>query len=341
MPIVLSPITTGSAYDLITLAQLQNALPLLTTAQLVDAPGLITAASRAIAKRCGRPLVLTDFDKVYRPGRTRTIRLDTKPVQGGCRVRTDLVVAMTVQNTDAVTNQAATAQMLPTGPPPNPGAPATLVLKRLASGTWVTNSFTLANYATVAALAAAINLIGGGWVATVGNNLGPATIVQIQQLAPSELNYDGGQTGALLAQCELRWYSRDIDRYVLHDDTGIIELTENRPQAFRYGDYAYGIGYGWSWAAAAEPRHAGVRVTYRAGYATQPADLALGYLPVPDDLQRATIMSVQAGLEATAAPDRVEESAGKYRYKKVDDGPMLLPKSVLEIIGAYYNKQIF
>lgn len=111
----------SSSIDLVTLAQVQTALPNLTAAQLADAPAVITAVSRAIQHRCGRVLALTSFDKVYRPGRTRKIHLDTWPVLPDLRLKTDLVVAMTVQNTDQVTNQAATVQMTPTGQPPNPG----------------------------------------------------------------------------------------------------------------------------------------------------------------------------------------------------------------------------
>lgn len=344
MAIVLAPVSSsGTSIDLVTLAQVQTALPNLNSAQLADMPAIITAVSRALKQECGRHLALTSFDKVYRPGRTRVIHLDTWPVAQGTltRLKCDLVVALAIQNTDSTTNQAATVLMTPTNPPPNPGPPATLVLNRLASGTWIPNTFTLSNYTTLAQLVTAISALGGGWVCQVGNNLGPATMVQIQQLSPTEINYDGGATGALQSQCELRWYSRDITRYVLHDDTGIIELTENRPEAFRYGDRAYGIGYGWSWSAAAEPRHAGVRAIYRAGYAVQPADVAAGYLPVPPDLQRATIMAIQACLEATAAPDRQKETAGKFSYEKVAGGPLVITNSVKMLLGPYYNKRLF
>lgn len=137
---------------------------------------------------------------------------------------------------------------------------------------------------------------------------------------------------------ELRWYARDIVRYVLNDARGTIELTENLPSAFRYADRAWGAGYGWSWSAANEPRNAGVRAIYRAGYAVQSADLAAGYQPVPDDLQRLTLMAVQAGLEATAAPDRQSETSVVFGYQKAAGGPMALPRSVQAGLWPYTRK---
>ena len=182
----------ASPIDLVTLAQVQTALPNLTAAQLANAPAVITSASRAIANACRRPLALASFDKVYRPERTRTIRLETYPVAALTRLKTDLVVALTIQNTDVVTNQVATVQQTPTGIDPAYGPPKTLVLTRIASGVAVPATLTLSNYATLTDLAVAINALGGGWTATVGTALGPNAAINPALLPPSELNYDGG-----------------------------------------------------------------------------------------------------------------------------------------------------
>lgn len=311
----------GSPRDLVAMADVQTALPRLKPSQLADVPAIVTAVSVAFEGLCRRPLALQDFDRVYRPGRARKIYLDTWPVVS-CRLRTDLVVALSIANTDATTNQVATVQKTPTK----------LLLTRIASGAApIVAALTLADSATVTALAAAVGALGGGWSAAVASGMGPWAV--------SELNDDRETVGALLQAAELRVYARDINRWALDPARGIVELTENRPQEFRYPDRAYGNGYGWAWSAAAEPRHAGVRATYRAGYAVLPWDLGEGYEPVPEPIRRAAIMSVQATLDATPAPAIESETAGAYSYR-LASAPAVIPDAAARLLGPYINKRM-
>lgn len=317
-----------AAYDLITENQAQTALPTLKTAQVADLPAVITAVSRAFEHTCGRKHALWNFDKVYRPGRTRRIQLDSWPVVPGARFKTDLSVPMVIQNSDALTNQFAYIYPTPVSTTSLQIASYTFV--RIASGITTTQTVSFSGLNTLTDLMNAVNGLGGGWNAIIqGSGQG---YVNYPLVAVSEINYDPGTMGALNQQAEVRIYERDISRVVLNDRSGIVELTENRPTAFRYADLAYGIGFGWSWAAAAEPRHAGVRAIYRAGYAVQAADLAAGYEPVPDDLLRAAIISVQATLEATVSPSKKQESDGAYTYLKTDDGPAVIPQAAMRIL---------
>ena len=313
-------IATAQPYDLVALAEVQTALPKLTSAQLDDVPSVISGVSAAFEGFCRRPLAMRSFSKAYRPGRTRKIYLDTYPVVQ-CRLRTELVIPLTAMNLDTNTNQEASVTLTST----------TAKFQRMASGVAITDAtLTLASYPTVASLAAAINALGNGWVAQVGTGYGKTAV--------SSLYLETGQIGALAQQFEFRWYQREINRWAM-SDRGIIELTENRAQAFRYADRAFSLGYGWSWAAASEPRHANVWATYRAGYATQTADLTAGYAPVPQDIKRAAFMAIAEALNLTPAPGVKSENAGAYSYQ-LGDTPDNLPLPVRRALGPYVNKRI-
>lgn len=308
--------------DLITLGQFLDALPNLTTDQQADAPAAITAATVLLESAARRPLAMRSIDRVYRPGRTRKIYLDSWPVPV-CRLRTDLVVGMTVSNTDTLTNQIATVQRTAT----------TLVLYRCASGVESTSTLTLSSYATLQALADAVNGLGGGWTATTGTSTANLNLYPI-----SSLNLDYETVGALNQSAELRLYYRDVARFALDTERGVIELTENRPQEFRYPDRAWGVGYGWSWSSASEPRHAGVRAVYKAGYAVETADVNAGYQTVPDDLQRIAILTAKAVLDATPNLNVNRESDGTISYGLAEAfGP--LPDSILRRLGPYVSKR--
>lgn len=324
---ILSYAGTAAApvYDsLVTVDWLEQQLPRATVeryrGQLGDA---IAAATGAIESYCGRKLVLQQFDKVYRPGRTRKIYLDTWPVARITMVRTDLCVVATIQNTDVLTNQRATVEMTAT----------TLGFVRIASGVQSNFLLTLNQFVTFADLIAAINADGGGWSATLANNQPSGSQPNLGAFAVSDLNLNPGVSGCLAQAYELQTYQRDIMRYIPNMDKGYIELTENVAQAFRYADRSYGQGFGWSWSSASDPRFAGVRCQYQAGYAIQAADIAAGYTPVPADLRRAVVFAVQAILETTPAPNVISETDGAYSYRLASE-PVTLPRSVTQILMA-------
>lgn len=299
---------------LATVAEATAALPTLRADQLADLDAALLSATAAIEHFCGRRLVLSAFDRVYRPGRTRKIYLPTWPVAELTQLRTDMAVVVAVKNLDPSTNQRATVTATAT----------TLTLARTAAGVRVTPAaLTLADYPTAGALAAAVSALGGGWSASCPANL--------SSTATADLLVDAGVKGALQQDVELRTYTRDVGRYELHPASGVIELTEDVAQAFRYADRAYGTGFGWSWSAASDPRIAGVRAVGRAGYATADADVAAGYEAVPADLKRAAIMAAQAILDATPAPNLESESDGAYSYRLAAP-PVPLPPGVKQIL---------
>lgn len=318
--------------DIILAADVQSALPLLTSAQLIDLPAAISSASDALDRACRRPLALRSFDKVYRPGRKRKIYLDATPVHS-IRLRTHMAVAMTVTNTDFLTNQAANTTLSSTA----------LTLWRTASGIPATNVLALSSYQTVADLAAAVNAVGNGWLAMVQGSAGNGTTtIDVGKVGLSELSRDFETQGCLNQTAEVRAYIRDVQRYAVTNTTtfSYVELTESHHEAFRYADRAYSQGYGSILAGSSDPRLANVRATYSGGYAVQPDDMAAGvYPPVPDALKRAAVMAIQGIFDATPDPNVKSESDGVLSYTQAE-APSVLPKAVRDLIAPYIRPRI-
>jgi hypothetical protein len=124
---------------------------------------LVTAASDAIRKYCRRDFLVTSYDELYDGNGGCTLMLRQYPIQSVKSVRYRPVTVLKVINNDATTNQQARVQVTSTG----------LVLTRTASGSFFTTTLTYASYATLQAMANAINALGLSWSAqVVGNNPG-------------------------------------------------------------------------------------------------------------------------------------------------------------------------
>lgn len=320
---------TSTYRSLARLSDCQALLPaFFSSGQSLDAlPVALEAATVTIENYCGRILALTTFDKLYRPGRTRKIQLDAWPVPILTRLQTDLASVLTI-GCNFTTNQIATVQLTASSQSSN--TLATLIFNRIASGSLTTTTLTASTYTTVADLVTAINALGGGWYAT--------SSAPYSTWAVSEINANPGTYG-VQDGLGLQAFVRDIGEYSLDPATGIIELTENRPQAFRYSDRSYGNGYGWF--GAGDPRTANVRARYRAGYATAAADITAGYEPVPMDLRAACVMTTQAIIEAAPAAGPVREQSVKDRSYKLHDGFGSIPESAKLILGKYINTRTF
>ena len=301
---------------------------------------VLVAATRALETYCRRPLALTTFDRYYRPGRKRKIYLHGWPVAPGIKLTCDLVTALTITmqsgtatNADVSTSVASSTSLTPTT--------LTLNWQDNAGGSF-TQPFTLATYSSIGALATAINAFGSNWLATViGNSYNGQPL---SQWPTSQLLHDPGYHGALGQSAEVFVYGRELTRFSLDTYKGTVELTENRPEEYRYADRAYGIGFGWSWSAAAEPKHANIRGQYQAGYAIAAADIAAGLEPVPEDLTLCTVATAQAMLRGLPMIGPTEEQAVKDRsYKlKSDDLTSFIPKPIRAILDSkYVNRRIF
>ena len=309
-----------------------------TQDQLDALASMLAAATRAIETYCRRWLALTSIDRFYRPGRTRRIYLHSWPVAPGMRLKCDLATAFTIFNNAISSYAVGYAQMTPANY--YSWTPKTLTLTTVDNtGTQANVPLALASYPTIGALVNAINAAGNGWQASVIGNSYNAQ--QLSSWPTSELIYDPGMHGALNQQYDVYVYCRDIVRYGLDYNRGVIELTENRPEAYRYADKAYGIGFGWSWSAAAEPKHANVRAIYQAGYAVLASDVAAGLEPCPEDLQLATALTAQAMLNTAPMMGPVKSQSVKDRSYELADDPSLIPMAARVILDSrYVNNRI-
>lgn len=282
--------------------------------------------------------MLTTFDKLYRPGRTRRIYLETWPVATVTSVTTDLISTMNVTN--AATNgvSIATVSMGRAGIWNQPYVPTSLTFTTVASGVPTVQVLQFADYATVQALSVAIGQLGNGWsVITNPGGYGP---MQVMNWPPSRLFFAMGTFGAIGAQVQILAYLNDLTLYDVHSERGYIELNENIAEAYRYADRAYGQGFGWSWSSATESRNANVRVQYRAGYAVAQADVAAGYEPVQDDLKMACVLTAQAILATAPMVGEVQSQSVDGRSYTLRQDASIIPKSARVLCNGYNNYRL-
>ena len=278
-PVLRSLITPGQA--LIIAPDLAD-----TQADLDGLSSLLAAATRTIEHYCRRQLVLGTIDRIFRPARTRRIYLTSWPVAPGPRVSTEWMPAIAITNIAPLAYPVATASWTPAVA--GQFTPSTLTLATVDStGVALSVPIAISGTPTIQDLANAINAVGSGWQALLSGAIQGGTLAS---RPAADLLCDLGQHGCSGQSYEVGLYSRDVARYNLNPLTGVLELTENRPDSFRYPDRTWGGVWGGSWSVAADPRYAGVRVTYQAGYAVLAADITAGLEAVPEDLQTACVM---------------------------------------------------
>jgi hypothetical protein len=195
---------------------------------------------------------------------------------------------------------------------------ASIILSRTVSGVPVAPvTITLASYATLAQLQAALG--GAGWTATstagydaypaselvnvvsTGANtigLGPNQTVGLWLFDGSHTDYEVTPKGKLRIQAAGTW-------------------TDDRTQSVR------------------GRRFSGVRVVYRGGYAIEPADIATGYAPVPGDLKKAAVMIGRSIQESalTASPVIQQSVQGRSYSKTGTSG--VIPPEAMSILKNY------
>jgi len=333
--------------SLVELDEAGNLLSILGTQQQDVLGECLKAATEALEALCRRNLVLTDFDRLYRPGRTRKIYLDTRPVaciagpNGTAGLTSFLDVAGTVTNISSA-NQSATITMTPVSATQN--TIAAITLNAAASGIAAAPIvLPLASYPTIGSLFGAINAAGNGWQANALNDT-------YALYASTRLNYYMGAMGCAGnitgtspsngQQVELHLYATDLWRYAVDPDRGIIELTQNMPEAFRYADRSFGFGFGWGWAGATEPRNANVRCQYRAGYAIAGADIARGYIGVPGTLKTACLMTAKTILEAAGLDGIVQSQSVTGRSYTLRSDASIVPRSCYVLLSREMNNRL-
>jgi hypothetical protein len=299
--------------DLLTQAVAQEAMPDLTADEVAALPRLITNASRAIERYCKRGLATASYDERHRPGRDRLIRLKAPPIASISRICTGLTTVLSVVNGDAATTRAGVLL-----------SPATLTLYRSAPGSPSVVPIDLTTCETIAALAAAVNAVGGGWSAIIGGNWGGWLTADLDPLA--------GVQNAKGRPCSLLAMTRDLSYNVVDPDIGTVEIFESRPEAYRLPDRAYAWGGNAAWSQA-DPRHADVRAIYIGGY-----DIAA----MPGDIVEAAILTIRAAFDSRKVSGVIKsETVGNTGYTTSDAGSgSIIPATAKGLLGPWRPRSL-
>jgi hypothetical protein len=249
---------------LINLARAKSGLQGVGTDQDPAITDLIASASVAVEAYCHRTFALTSLDELYDLDDSGELILRQRPLVSVDRVSVSPDVVLSVTNADR-TNARATVSVSATG----------LTLTRIAGGVaTVDGTPTYAANPSLTAVAAAVNALGHGWLATVQASYG--------SWASSDLGVFPGTRGCLGKTADLRTFTVDLDSFDPDYPAGILRLT---------GFSAYGsFGFGWGPGDALDfttadyggTRSRSARVQYSAGFAT-----------VPEDVQHACAIFVQ------------------------------------------------
>lgn len=234
---------------------------------------LITAASDMIRRRCNRDFVQSAYSEYYSGGvyLNAPIRLRQFPVLEITRVASNPQPALRVMNFDSATNQRATVETTSTG----------LTLFRVASGVPTSVSLADGTYATIGALAAAINILGAGWSATVQ----PQAITgDFSKWASADFKPLQGAVSVLVGGACLEVYSEDLAAMTscAGDD----------------GDDCAGRASGWRLDEETGelfgrfPRgRLNIRVDYSAGFVTVPQPIQEAAVQLVQDLYQASLVN--------------------------------------------------
>lgn len=186
--------------DLVTATAARLLNPTLSEVTDAELAAIITAASVAIEKVCQRTFASASYSERYDGLGNGELWLRNFPVSAVARIAVDRQFALSIQQTDTATNQRASVKTSSTG----------LTLVRTASGVTTTDAtVTWAANATLTAVAAAVNLLGAGWSATVQGSFG---------LWPSvDLFYTQGSLNCLGADAQLELFTGDLSAWELTD----------------------------------------------------------------------------------------------------------------------------
>ncbi len=287
----------------------------LNTAQLEAIPSLITVASAAIRKWCmDNYFTQKTWVEEYLVALNGEIRLNQVPVNQILRIQSELDNALNVQNSTAqiaqvyftLTGDAATGQTI-TG----------LTLSSITAGVQTVTPIVYTSNETIASLAAAINLVGGGWSASTTGNYTQWPVTELvggkiaQGATPSE-------------SCSLGVFSQDISTARFHPDngqfTGIVYC----------GEQVGGTGPRWGpdwigWVDEGPDASSLVKVTYNAGYAV-----------IPYPVQLATVELVQFMLNRLRTDLLLQsETGGEYSYTIAYQLIKALPMNVTQGLVQY------
>jgi hypothetical protein len=242
--------------DLITLSRAKQSIQAITdSSQDSLLNTLITAVSDAVEKYCNRRFVSTARDELYNGTGDRRLILREYPIQSVQSVRYRPVTVLKIINNNQNLNQQARVQVTSTG----------LTLTRVASGVSSSDtSVTWATYATLQAVANAVNALGNGWSAqVVGDTAGDYGLWPSADLyVPPSFGDGATSQGALTARgqyAELKLHTYELAGYQFDPRGWLLRaIPYTDPELLHPEDLIWPVGIN------------NFRVQYTAGYTTIP-----------------------------------------------------------------------
>lgn len=298
----------------------------LTRAQLDILPQVTAAASRLIRKHCNRYFNRTTYDGLYTlDWPSRAILLRHFPVNSVNRVRMSAVQVINVTNTNTA-NQQAVATLITTGVQDVDDIPPTvtgLKLWSIASGVPTTVNLTFTANETLGGLMTAINAVGNGWSASIDDST-------YTNWPVSDLRSGFGPSSAIGSFDRFGFQVHVQDVPVEMDlSAGMIYLTQSPANPFTsnaFGGYlSTDLGDVQIFGGLN-----GVRVIYDAGWDT-----------VPEDVQQATVETVQDMMNLLNIDQRIQSEAdGAYSYSLAPINSYALTPSVRGKVGYYRSIRV-
>jgi hypothetical protein len=268
---------------------------------------LLLAVTDAINQRCDRVFPLTTHDERCRYERG-VIRLTHYPVPSVTRLCTGMARGLVVTNGAL---KRASLCLLPSTTAGDANAvPAKLRLMGFSGGTPVTTDLTLDSYTTLADLVAAINGVGSGWAATIGDD-------DYSDTPTSDLNPDWGAKGVSANGTPLLIYAHDVSDYEVDYATGVIRV-HCMPESLPGSSFGYGN----------RPGCHPVRCVYQAGY--DPVSM-------PGALKQAAYVLIRGFAQRTVL--------GLLTQQKINDSFVIASpgsvQTVDDILQPYVRRRIY
>lgn len=302
--------------DLVTLQFVTNCLvaggKVLTAAEQTLLPQLITAGSRLARIHCNRYFTQSVFDGEYTvDSPSKVFLLRQFPLIDILRIASDPTPVLGISNSNTALNARAYVKLVTTGDSDILDLPVTVTALRcvrISNGQAIVNEgqgdFTLSSYATVQALANAINALGNGWLANVQSPYGSWPVMDPENAGlcyfrPIQSSLPALGTG----QAQLSMHVNDLSVTSRADiaEVNLQQASQDAPfDTMRWGSYLSTDLDDVSDFGGFQ----GIRCIYLAGQAT-----------VPEPVQQAVVETVFDMLNLLSLDQRLgSESDGDYSY---------------------------
>lgn len=254
------PASGGTTTDLVDQSTLRLFLADygLTDAEREMLPRLTASASKAIRRYCNRYFSTREWDELYtvKPPTTRVV-LRQYPVSSVARLATNPTAAISITNTDAVTNYRATVQLVATGDVASGLTTTGVTLHRYASGVDHPTVISFDDVTTVQDLADAVAAAANGWTAAVTTGMAGWALADLRPV-------QGVFPALSPTSAVFRIHATDLD-FSCDEQRGIVYLGRTGQS---YVDDSPRFGPAWPGEfadAAPYGGSLGVRVVYTAG----------------------------------------------------------------------------